>query len=446
MGVGGTTADLARWVAQKDDPATPCARRAACQVFLDWAGVTLAGFTDPLASLLIKEAQAQGDAFVIGSTARLTPAEAARVNGAISHVLDFDDINKRMRGHPTVAILPAVLAAGENHSGAEIIDALIAGTEVACSLGEMLGEAHYLHGFHTTATVGTVAAAAGVCRLLKLDQETNGRALSIAATQAAGLRAMFGTMVKPLHAGLAAERGLMAARWAAAGMSAPDNGIEHPQGLGPVLSTGFAPRRIRQDPSARFGIEDNVFKHHAACYYTHSAIEAVGLLMRDHELAADEIETVTIALQAGLHSVCDIRTPETGLEVKFSVRHLVAMVMAGYDTTDPAVFTNDLAYAPDLVRLRGRVQVEPLETSNRMEARATILLRDGKTISALSDVSTPVRDLDAQERDLTRKFTRLARPILGDRVHEIGKRILAIDAPEPITPLLTDLATGAKTP
>ena len=103
-----------------------------------------------------------------------------------SHALDFDDINKRMRGHPSVAILPALLAAGPARSGTELIDALIVGTEVACIVGEMMGETHYLRGFHTTATVGTVAAAAAVARLLRCDADQTASALSIAATRAAG--------------------------------------------------------------------------------------------------------------------------------------------------------------------------------------------------------------------------------------------------------------------
>ncbi|MFY9237535.1 MAG: MmgE/PrpD family protein [Roseovarius sp.] len=440
MAAGAVTADLARWIARGDDPPTPRSRQAACHALLDWAGVTLASVNDPLVKLLIEEAQTRGPGSpVIGTKHRCAPAIAARVNGAASHVLDFDDINKRMRGHPSVAILPAVLAACDDHTGAQVIDALITGTEVACALGEMLGEAHYLRGFHTTATVGTVAAAAGVCRLLRLDQDASGRALSIAATQAAGLRAMFGTMVKPLHAGLAAERGLMAARWVVLGMSAPLDGIEHPQGLGPVLSDGFHPYNIRPDPSAPFGIEENVYKRHAACYYTHSAIEVVQALCRDHGLTLSKIERVTIGLQPGLHSVCDIKEPTTGLEVKFSIRHLVAMALSGRDTTNPEGFTEALAMDPDLVQLRQRVTVSPLETDNRMLASATITTSDGKRVDRQCDVSAPASDLSAQENDLTAKFLRLARPILGARAPDVAARILAVDDDRPIAQLLNDL-------
>lgn len=443
MGGSAVTAGLARWIARRDDVPSPRARRAATHAVLDWVGVTLAGARDPLVDLLIEEA-GDGAAVLIGRRALVPAAAAARINGAASHVLDFDDINKRMRGHPTVAILPAVFAARPDATGTQVIDALITATEVACVLGEMLGEEHYLHGFHTTATVGTVTAAAGVCRLRDLDEAKTRRALSIAATQAAGLRAMFGTMVKPLHAGLAAERGFMATNWAALGMSAPDDGIEHTQGLGPVLSPGFAPRPIRPDTGAPFGIEGNVFKRHAACYYTHSPIEAVAGLCRTHDLSADQIARVTIGLQPGLQSVCDIKAPQTGLEVKFSVRHLVAMVLDGRDTSDPAVFDDALVQDTALMTLRDRVDVVPFETDNRMEVQAVLHLTDGRDLRATCDVSTPACDLDAQEQDLTQKFTWLAQPFLGKAAADMAKRLLGMDSAAPMATLLADLTAEKR--
>jgi len=440
------TTDLANWIAREHDQPSPRALRAARHAVLDWAGVALAGASDELVALLIEDAMdisARQTCPVIGTPVRLSAPAAARVNGAASHVLDFDDINKRMRGHPTVAILPALLSAAKDRCGADLLDALITGTEVACCLGETLGEAHYLKGFHTTATVGTVAAAAGVCRLLALDAATTRRALSLAATQAAGLRAMFGTMGKPLHAGLAAERGLMAARWAVRGITAPEDGIENPLGLGPVLSDRFAPRPMRPDTSAPFGIEDNVFKRHAACYYTHSAIEAADELVRTHEFSEEEVRHVDVGLQPALHTVCDIVTPKTGLEVKFSVRHLVAMRLAGRDTSDPACFTEATATDPALAALRQRVGVSGLDTGNRMLARVTITLADGQRLECTRDVSEPADDLARQEDELKAKFVSLARGALGSRAERMAGRILALDAIDPITALLVDLQQEA---
>lgn len=421
----GATADIATWITRTDDPATSSALRAAGHAILDWAGVTVAAADDPLTNLLIKEALEEsgtGQSKVVGRAERLSPGAAARVMGAASHALDFDDINKRMRGHPSVAILPALLAAGEG----DVADAFVTATEVACALGEMLGAAHYEHGFHTTSTVGIVAASAAVCRLRGADHDTTARALSLAATQASGLRAMFGTMAKPLHAGLAAERGLRAAQWAMAGMTAPTDGIEHPQGFGPVLSAAFAAQPIRAQPAAPFAIEENVFKHHAACYYTHSAMEAAHILGKG--LKVQDIMGVTIGLQEPLLTVCDIAAPKTGLEVKFSVRHLVAMALLGRDTTDPRAFTDELAGDPEIAALRSRIVSQHFETTNRMESFVRIERRQAPPLEMRCDVSAPVQDLDAQEAALVAKFARLAGPLLGDQTDAVAQVLLSAES------------------
>lgn len=426
----GATEDIAAWIARTDDAPTPRALRAAGHAVLDWAGVTLAACGDPLVELLIDDAE-PGSRAVVGRAEHLAPTAAARVMGAASHALDFDDINKRMRGHPSVAILPALLAAGDG----DLVDAFVAGTEAAAVLGEMLGAAHYEHGFHTTATVGTIAAAAAVCRLRGADQETTARALSLAATQASGLRAMFGTMAKPLHAGLAAERGLRAAHWAMAGITAPMDGIEHPQGFGSVLSSEFAAQPIRPDPTAPFAIEENVFKHHAACYYTHSAIEAARSLGKG--LNVQDITNVAVGLQEPLLTVCDIAAPKTGLEAKFSVRHLVAMALLGRDTADPSAFTDELAADPEIAALRSRIACQPLETNNRMEGLVRVDRGQAPPLEMRCDVSAPAQDLDAQEAALAAKFARLAGPVLGVQTDAVAQVLLSAESASSILAALS---------
>ena len=420
------TADLAGWIARSDDPPTHRARRAAQQALLDWAGVCLAGAKDPLVDLLVADAAAQtglGGGALVGRAERLHADAAALVMGSASHVLDFDDINKRMRGHPSVAILPALLTCGRLDG--DLIDAFIAGTEVACCLGEMMGPRHYEAGFHTTATVGTVAAAAAVCSLTRADAEVTQRTLSLAATQASGLRAMFGSMAKPLHAGLAAQSGLRAARWASAGMTAPLDGLDSPQGFGPVLSGDFTPQSIRANTPKPFGIEENVFKYHAACYYTHSAIEAISTLKDEANIRPEDISSISVGLQAPLLTVCDIVEPTTGLETKFSVRHLIAMALLDYDTTNPEVFSDAVTHDPQIRHLGKKVTAVPFDTANRMEARVQVTLVDQQMHEMVCDVSAPSTDLDHQERALLKKFVRLARPRLGALAEQTATDLLA---------------------
>lgn len=443
------TEALAAWVADPArDPVTDRALTCAKHAVLDWFGVALAGSREPLMKALLDDALSHGEAGeapVVGLHSRLSPSFAALVNGAASHALDYDDINKRMRGHPTVAVLPALLAAPRSGkpSGRDLLDALTAGVEAACIVGEMMGVEHYTHGFHATATVGTIGAAAGVARLLGLDGARTATAIGLAATQAAGLRAMFGTMAKPLHAGKAAMNGLLAARWAAAGLTANKNVLEDPLGFGPVFSPGFRPRPVRPDPAAPFGIEQNIFKRHAACYYTHSTIEAVRYLMATAGITPGNTAGMTIGLMPALHDVCDIVAPKSGLEVKFSIRHLAAMTLAGRDTGDIHTFSDDLATDPALCALRKRITVAPRVFDSRTASHVRIDLTDGGIRERQLDVGVPARDLDGQADILSTKFRTLAVPIVGEAsAEELRRRILRLEEQASIAPLLDMAGSG----
>ena len=190
-------------------------RELARQCVLDYIGVGLAGAGDELVRILLEDAVEAGgkeQASVIGHKARLPVMAAALVNGAIAHSLDYDDVNLAMPGHPSVAILPALLALAEERkaSGQAVIAAFVAGYETCCRIGMTMRPGHYNRGFHATGTVGAFGAAAACAHLLGLDAEATGRALGIAGTQSAGLKSQFGTMCKPFHAGKAAQNGLLA--------------------------------------------------------------------------------------------------------------------------------------------------------------------------------------------------------------------------------------------
>ena len=431
----GATAELARWIADPAaDPPTARAVVAAKHALLDWMGVTLAGAREPLTRVLIGDALQNGEtgtSVLVGNTATVSPAFAALINGAASHALDYDDVNMRMRGHPSVTILPALFAAanGRNASGAALLDAFIAGTEAACITGEMMGAEHYERGFHTTATVGTIAAAAGVARLLGLTTEQITHAIGLAATQAAGLQTSFGTMAKPLHAGKAAMNGLLSARLAASGFTASKTALEGVQGMGATQSATFQPLPVRPDRSAPFGIEENVYKYHAACYYTHSAIECALALQATHSVASQAIEALTVYLSPAQLKVCDIPNPATGLEVKFSIRHLVAMALLRHGTSSPDDYTDDLATDDAICAFRSRVRTEPHPFDRRTASKIQIKLTSGDVLEHQTDVGLPASDLDEQERRLTAKFNGLAAPLIGaDRAGALASAVLAYDA------------------
>ena len=217
------------------------ARKLVRHCLLDWISVTLAGAQEPVTHMLAEEAREQGgfpQATVVGHGFAASSRQAALINGAASHALDFDDVNMSFTGHPSVVLVPALLALAEARgaSGAAFMTAFVAGYETLCRIGAAVSPGHYALGFHSTGTIGTFGAAAACARLLQLDADDTADALGIAATQAAGLKAMFGSMCKPLHAGKASADGMMAAQLAARGFTGRSDAIEALQGFDGVAA------------------------------------------------------------------------------------------------------------------------------------------------------------------------------------------------------------------
>ncbi len=261
--------------------------------------------------------------------------------------------------------------------------------------------------------------------------------LGLAATQAAGLKSMFGTLSKPLHAGRAAMSGLVAARLAARGFTSNACALECPQGFGATQSTEFRPLPVRPDPDAPFAVEANLFKYHAACYLTHSSIEAARALKSEHGFELAEVTRVRARVRETHLSVCDIPAPRTGLEVKFSIRHAIAMALTGVETSDRAVYTAETAARPDLIELREKVRIEPRAFERRTGAELVVDLADGRSLVKLADVGVPAEDVEAQERKLEAKFLGLAEPVIGrEKAQASVALVAALDRAEGVGDLL----------
>ena len=385
---------------------------------LDWFAVTLAGIGDPLVDLLLDEAREEGGsaaATVVGRGARLTRTQAALVNGTASHVLDYDDVNLNINGHPSAVLVPAALAMAESidASGTDLLTAFVAGYEFACRAGRLAAPGHYLRGYHATATVGGLGAAVACARLLGLDADRTAMAVGIAATQASGLKAMFGTQCKPFHAGMAAQHGIRAAALARRGMESRTDALECKQGFARVMSPDLDPVAALGEPDVFF-IRDNLFKHHAACYGTHSAIECARALLAEHRFGCEAIESVIVRVERGADAVCNIANPRTGLEAKFSLRLTTAMALCGRDTADLAMYSEATAADPTLIAVRDRVRVALTDGWPLMQTEVSVTLRDGRVLRTLCDTGVPSTDYALQEARLKEKFVRLTRPVLGD--------------------------------
>ena len=394
------------------------ARQTAHHCLLDFLGVALAGSREPLTDILISEVvsgEAVGEAGIIGRPERATRLTAALVNGAAGHALDFDDTHTTMIGHPSGPVLPALLAVGEKEGadGRALLSALVAGVELECRVGSMLGGMHYAAGFHTTGTVGTFGAAAACSHLLGLDAGQWLHALGLAGTQAAGLKSAFGSMAKPLHAGRAASAGLLSALLARGGFTAQPAILEVPQGFLATHAGGEAPEEVLAQYADRFLIRDTLFKYHAACHLTHAAIEAAGQLRERHGLDPEKIGAVEVRVAPPLLDVCNIEEPKTGLEGKFSLRATTALALLGEDTSALSLYSEAKMAEPRLVALRDRVRVVPTEGIGPMQARVRIEA-DGQHGEAETDINVPAADLGAQGDRLRRKFLTLAAPVLGE--------------------------------
>ena len=409
------TAALAELVSGMRLEAMPAAAlTVAKQCLMDWIGVALAGRDEPLVRILVEEMAPRDEpagVSILGHGRRARIDEAVLINGAMGHALDFDDVIMPM-GHPTAPVAPVVVALAEQRgaSGAQALAAFIAGVEMECRVSRLMGPSHYAKGWHSTATTGTFGAAAAAARLLGVSGEALTHAFGIAGTQAAGLKSVFGTMSKPLHAGTAARNGLLAARLAARGFTSDTDVLGSKQGFADTQSTtvdaeaGLAPR-------AAPWVVEALYKHHAACYLTHDAIEAATQLRIEERLTPDAIESVSVKVPSGHLDVCNIQEPATGLECKFSLRMTTALALAGEDTFQESLFTDETARRLDLVALRDKVGVDPTQVGRG--SVVTVRLTDGRVVSRRGDVSQPNRDLVAQQDRLERKFRHLTARALG---------------------------------
>jgi len=309
------------------------AREAARWGILDFGGVALGGAATDSGVAAVRRALGadDGPSVVIGSAAGARPADAAVINGYLGHALDYDDFHPDMRGHPSAVILPALLAAATDGTDATtMLDAYVVGVEVAARLGNAVGPLHYPRGFHSTATLGTVAAAAAVARLRGLPSDITAIALGLAATQSAGLRAQFGSQAKPLHAGLASRAGLQSVDFAVAGLSGNPSVLDAPSGF--FEAFGFN----AQDParlldgwgeSWRIVSPGLVFKRFPTCGGTHQAADAALALRTDEQRAPEEIADIVVSFPVGADEAPNIRRPVDGVEARFSLEYVIATAL-----------------------------------------------------------------------------------------------------------------------
>ena len=401
------------------------ATQLAKQCLLDWLAVTLAGSHAALVAILEADLPRGegGVATVLGYRGQRALYDAALLNGTSSHALDYDDVNYALMGHPTVPVMPALLALAEREgaSGAELIEAFIAGYEFECRVGLAMAPGLYGQGFHATATVGALGAALACARLLRLDAITAAHAIGIAVTQAAGLKSMFGTDCKALQAGNAARIGLQSACLAARGFKSRTDSLECAQGFAATHTDTFKAEAALMTPPDGLYLYANLFKYHASCYETHATIESCRKLREHPDFELSEIVEVRVEANSYCDNICNIQTPRSGLEAKFSLRQTAAFALLGLDTGNPTLFGEEVVSGAEIQACRERVTIALSEAIPALHAVVTVTLKSGAVLRATHDASQPASDLDAQALRLQHKFRSLVEPLAG---REVATRII----------------------
>ncbi|MGP6173673.1 MmgE/PrpD family protein [Corynebacterium sp. A21] len=380
---------------------------------LDWLGCAIAGANEPAAQRFLSVLDpATGDSPVIGTAQGLHWRDAMMVNAFNGHLLDFDDMLPSYSGHPSAVILPAVLGVGfdEGSSISEIITALVIGTEAGDWVARQVMPGHYDSGWHATGTIGTFAAAAAISYLRGLDHVQWISALDTAATQSAGLKAMFGTLAKPLHAGNASQAGAMAAGLAE---------ISESSGRAVIGDFGFISNyRGETGPSNvpshfEFAIEGMLYKTYASCFMTQASVD-IGHQARA-ELGSLEGASIELIASPKLADVCAIEDPQTPHDAKFSLHATFALAALGHDLSTEKSFSTPNLQDKQYRELRKRIHLnfDPALIGNETRIQVNIRFPDGREWIASIDRGEPASDLNSRGETLTAKFRQLALPHLG---------------------------------
>jgi 2-methylcitrate dehydratase PrpD len=391
------------------------ARTRAARAVLDTVGVTLAGISEP-ASRIVRDTIAVdgGDACaVLGTAVRSSAVNAALANGTAAHALDFDDMCFVSLAHPSAPLVAAAIAAAEaaGASGRALLDAYVAGFEIEARLGRLMNPRHYERGWHCTSTLGTIGAAAAASRLLGLDRAAAGHALAIAASEASGVKENFGTMVKPLHAGLAARNGVLAALFAGGGMTASGQALDGPQGFLRALDSereGLGDALA--DLGSRWEIVDTgiTVKLYPSCAGTHPTLDAILDLRRRDRFEAGDVDRIEIGVDSITPTVLIYPRPATGLEAKFSMPFCAAAAVVfgavGVETFDTAAIAN-----PAVRALMPRIVMRVDPTLDGVgppltEARVAVTLRDGRVLRDEAHGARGYPERPASSDELTAKF------------------------------------------
>ena len=436
---------------------TPGALAWMRAAFVDTVGVTLAGMVEEAPRIVLRVpgvAAAPGPSLIFASPIRTTALDATLVNGTASHALDYDDVAGVFGGHPSVPLIPPLIALGEHlgSTGRDIVLAYVAGFEAECRIARGVHFHHYDKGWHPTATLGIFGTVAAAARLLTLAPEQTAVALGLAASFASGLKANFGTMTKPLHVGHAARNGLLAALMVQQGFTANPAALEHKQGFLEVFNGAgtYDVDRILAGWYAPLECEagEPGLKPFPCCGSTHASVDRMLDIVQRYDLRPEQVERIDVMPHARRLPHTDNPDPRTPLGAKFSIQYCVARALV-----DRAVglqhFEGDAHLDPRVRAVMSRVAAKPHpDMPLQWGAEVVVTTIDGRRLaSRIDDYERRAPDAKPMSREeLWIKFRDCAARALPEaQVAPAFERLERIDSLARISELtaLLELRSGA---
>ena len=440
---------------------TPQAIMLSRTAIIDTLGVTLAGAIEPCTTNLLRTpgvASAPGVCTIFGTSQKTSALDATFINGTASHALDYDDFSQPMGGHQSAPLVAPLMAIAEERgaSGLELLQSYVVGIETEIRLARGVNFYHYDKGWHPTATLGVFGAAAAAGHMLKLDAKKQTIALAIAASFASGIKANFGTMVKPLHVGQCARNGLLAALMADAGYDANPEALEHHQGFFNAFNG-----KGNYDASLIFENWANPLevlspsmglKQFACCGSTHPAVTMALQLRQQETFSPQDIEKVDIMPHRRRLPHTNNPDPQTPLAAKFSVQYAVARALvdgavrlddfegdAHFDSKVRAIMAKTTAMPhPDM----------PDDSPDQFGAEVIVALKDGRTVSRrINSLVGRGGDYPLTSEELWEKFNDCAKRVLP--VNDIPALFAKLEKLEQIknirelTPMLAKFSKAA---
>lgn len=411
------TRTLARYIvnARYQDLPAPV-RHQGVRTLLNWVGVAVGGShheTVDIAISALAPFSGPRQASILGRRERFDVMNAAFINGVSSHIFDFDDTHLKTIIHPAGPVASAILALSEYHpvSGQDFLNALLLGVETELRIGNAVYPNHYDVGWHITGTAGVFGAAAAAGKILKLNEQQMIWALGLAASQPVGLRESFGSMNKSFNPGRAANNGLFAAFLASRNYTSSNQMIEAKRGWANTVSTKQDYREITDGLGQRYEAALNTYKPFACGIVIHPAIDAAIQLRNTYHLTPNQIDHIDLRVHPLVLELTGKKTPQDGLEGKFSVYHSVAVAIID-GAAGEKQYSDRAVRDPRVIALRDRVTATIDPAIKPEQVDMTITLKDGRKLHQFIAHAVGSLEVPMTDQQLEAKFTGLADGIL----------------------------------